>query len=144
MYLTNVYSTAYTYYSFLYTTPPGTTKTTIVFSFLHRPTWWFLDNIQVYDLVTFNTVNTDGSLEANNLYASYTVCTLPDSNPSTGGELSPYGCRVGFYCYLDSTMTEPDYLIQSFNTVPERAHTISYWISQYGGTPNMAIFMVGH
>ena len=143
-YLTNFRDRSYAVYSVRYVTMTNSTSTTMAFGFTHRQTWWFLDNIEVIDLMTGEQVNLDGGFESDNLYLHYLTCNLPESDNTVRGEITQ-GCGTGgWYCYLDGTMYEPNYLLQSFNTQGGHEYFIRFGLQSYGGTPNMAMLLVGH
>lgn len=144
LYLTNVRSTAYQQYSYIFTTMPSSTRTTFAIGLTHRPAFWFLDDIRVYDYTTFQMVNIDGSFESNNLLRYYTLCALPDSDTSAGGRITMVNPQVGSYAYVDGTMYDPEYLMQTIDTVGGRQYFISFWLKNYSGTPNAAILLIGH
>lgn len=140
----NLADTSYNTYSVIYNTLANSTITTIAFGFIHKPSWWFLDDILVVDLDVGFQVNLDGDFESGDLLRYYSICNLPESDTRVGGQVQQ-GCGTGgAYCYLDGTMNEPSYLFQSLYTEGGHSYLIRFGLKNYGGTPNMVMLLVGH
>ncbi|CAF0798865.1 unnamed protein product [Didymodactylos carnosus] len=137
LYMSNAAAFAYTYHSFNYVATSY--QATLSLAFRQDPSWWCLDDIAV----TYGGVNSfqNGGFETGALGTSYTFCN--PQTASSSGTVSTTCPHTGSYSYYDGSVTNPDYISQTFAVVSGRTYVVSFWIRNMGGPTNSATIIIG-
>ncbi|CAF3777015.1 unnamed protein product [Rotaria socialis] len=82
------------YYTYLFNA--SSSNTTVMFGFQHNSGYWDLDNIELWDLTTFQNIFQDGGFNSGSLSPNYGQC-------QSSGNISNVNPFNGTYCYSDGT-----------------------------------------
>ncbi|CAF1381361.1 unnamed protein product [Adineta ricciae] len=99
---------------------------TLTFSFQHNPSYWFLDDVSVYNGAIQMLSN--GDFESGSFSPGWTRVAPTGCGSGTTGYISSSYRRTGSYGYADGCNSHTDQLSQSFVATAGQSYIVSFWL----------------
>jgi len=104
------------------------------------PSYWSLDDVSIALQSGGSNLLVNPGFETGSRSGWAAACN-PFSAGATGVVTSGYA-HSGTYSYFDGAYPNPDYLSQTVSVTSGSYYTVSFWLENLGGAPNMATIIM--
>ena len=116
---------------------PRTGTISLAFQMRHDPSYWYLDDVSVYNRGTQMLIN--GGFETSSLTNSWTVSTPFGVCGSSGAAITTSSVRSGSFSLRDGSTGCADQVSQTFGIISGEVYTISFWILMGGSGSGISL-----
>lgn len=135
--ISSIVSTSYGCYAYEWTSPT-TGLVTLAFQLRHDPSYWYLDDVLVYDGGTEMLSNTGFET---GLISPWLVTSPYGTCGSFPGTRCGSSCYTGTSCFCDGSFGCADQISQQFSAVAGQVYVVSFWLRS-GGTGSVISALV--